>query len=198
MSTTRKLLPRAERQEAIHQAAARAFGRTGFAATSMEEVAAEAGVTKVLVYRHVESKESLYRSVLEQTSASLRQEYLAAAAESMPDAAIVAHLATARADPDGYRLLFVHAEREPEFAGYAAEIMGLLVAVADELFGQVVPSHLRHWATRLTTTMLVHAVLGWMESGDAAHDAEFRQRTAAGLAAFVGQIIDDSPPESSR
>ncbi|MDH3705842.1 MAG: TetR/AcrR family transcriptional regulator, partial [Acidimicrobiia bacterium] len=157
MSSTRKLLPRAERQEAIGQAAARAFVRTGFAATSMDDVAAEAEVTKVLIYRHVESKEALYRSVLERTSDELRHQFEQSRTATLPDAAIVAHLATARLDPDGYRLLFVHAEREPNFAGYAADIMELLVAMADELFGELVPAHLRPWCTRVSLTMLVDA-----------------------------------------
>jgi AcrR family transcriptional regulator len=189
VSTTRRLLPRAERQEAIEQAAARAFGRTGFAATSMDDVASEAGVTKVLVYRHVESKDSLYRSVLERTSALLRQEFVNAGSQSMPEASILAHLATARQDPDGYRLLFLHAEREPEFAAYASEIREVLVSVADELFGAAVAPHLRAWSTRVITTMLVDAVVEWLDSGDQAHDDEFRKRTAAALTAFVAQLL---------
>src|SRR5439155_4097621 len=54
------------RREAVLQAAASAFAHAGYAATSMEEIAAGAGVTKLIVYRHFGAKETLYRAVLEQ------------------------------------------------------------------------------------------------------------------------------------
>ena len=37
----------------------------GFAATSMEDVAEACGVTKLIVYRHFDSKEDLYRAILQ-------------------------------------------------------------------------------------------------------------------------------------
>ena len=62
-------LPRTERREQILTAATRAFARSGFAATSLDAVAAEAGVTHVILYRHFASKADLYRSVLNRTTA---------------------------------------------------------------------------------------------------------------------------------
>jgi len=52
----RQLLSRADRQAQLLRAAATAFARAGFAATSMDDVAAEAGVTKLIVYRNFDSK----------------------------------------------------------------------------------------------------------------------------------------------
>ena len=52
----------------------RAFARGGYAATSMEDVAAEAGITRLIVYRHFESKEALYRAVLTAVTERLRDE----------------------------------------------------------------------------------------------------------------------------
>ena len=74
MSTTR-LLPRAERAAAILQGAATAFAHSGYAATSMEDIAAASGITKLIVYRHFDSKEELYRSVLEGVAARLADEF---------------------------------------------------------------------------------------------------------------------------
>ena len=51
-----KLLRRPERRQALISAAARAFARDGFAAASLDDVAAEAGVTRVLIYRHFDSR----------------------------------------------------------------------------------------------------------------------------------------------
>lgn len=182
---TRTLLPAAERLDSIERAAARAFCRTGFAGTSMADVAAEAGVTKVLVYRHVDSKNGLYRSVLARVSTTLREEFAAALRGDVPDPATVAHLATARRDPDGYRLLFRHAQHEPEFAEYAAGVNAVIVGVADRAFGADVAPHLRRWAVEVTFRWLVQAVLAWLDHGRADHDAEFVAHTTAGLAALI-------------
>ena len=68
------MLPRAERRTAILQSAAQAFATSGFAHTSMDDVAAACGVTKLIVYRHFESKEELYREILEQVFHQLGEE----------------------------------------------------------------------------------------------------------------------------
>jgi AcrR family transcriptional regulator len=41
----------------------------------MDDVAAEAGVTKLIVYRHFDSKEELYRSVLDGVNARIADEF---------------------------------------------------------------------------------------------------------------------------
>ena len=59
------LLSRSERQASILRGAAQAFAHNGFAGTSMDDVAAACGVTKLILYRHFETKEGLYRAVLQ-------------------------------------------------------------------------------------------------------------------------------------
>ena len=117
----RVLLPRADRAASILRGAATAFARTGFAATSMEDVAAASGITKLIVYRHFESKEELYRAVLTRVSDRLAENF-AGALESERPGGVGARsmLVTAREDPDGFVLLWRHAAREPQFADYAA------------------------------------------------------------------------------
>src|SRR5207342_680675 len=44
--------------------AGRLFARSGYAATTLDEIAAAAGVTKPMVYRHFASKKSLYLALL--------------------------------------------------------------------------------------------------------------------------------------
>ncbi len=57
--------PRAERtRSAILRAASRLFGTDGYAHVSMDEVAAEAGVTKPTVYAHFGSKEALFETLI--------------------------------------------------------------------------------------------------------------------------------------
>src|SRR5260370_19299432 len=108
----RVLLPRARRREQILLAATRAFARAGFAATNLEDIATEAGVGRVILYRHFESKAELYRAVLRQAEDRLGD--VAGAAE-FTDSALDSLLAAAAADPSAFRPLFHPAPREPEF-----------------------------------------------------------------------------------
>jgi AcrR family transcriptional regulator len=109
-------LHRAERREQILAAATRAFARAGFAATSLDDVAAEAGITRVILYRHFESKADLYRAVLDRACTRLAE---AVGTGDYGDEAIPTLVRAAAADPGAFRLLFRHAAREPEFRDLA-------------------------------------------------------------------------------
>jgi len=54
-----------ERRPLLLDAAERTFGRLGFEATRIEDVAKEAGVAKGLLYRHFVSKEALFSAVMQ-------------------------------------------------------------------------------------------------------------------------------------
>src|SRR5579863_10133701 len=53
-----------ERRRAIVTAAVPLFARDGFAGTTTRELAAAAGVSEALLFRHFPSKQSLYREIL--------------------------------------------------------------------------------------------------------------------------------------
>jgi AcrR family transcriptional regulator len=53
------------KQEAILQGAVRLFLRSGYAGTSMDRVAAEAGVSKQTIYSHFQDKEGLFQALME-------------------------------------------------------------------------------------------------------------------------------------
>ena len=53
------------KRQAILQTAGRSFFDVGFAATSIEQVAAEAGVSKVTVYNHFGDKRGLFTAAVE-------------------------------------------------------------------------------------------------------------------------------------
>lgn len=70
--TSEKLSPRAQdKKKQIRLAAERLFLQNGFAATSMNAVTAEAGVSKQTVYSYYKSKEELLADVLKQLIHSL-------------------------------------------------------------------------------------------------------------------------------
>ena len=59
------------RRTLLEREALRLFGRRGYAATRLEDVAAAAGVTKPMVYRHFASKKDLYLALLRRHEADL-------------------------------------------------------------------------------------------------------------------------------
>lgn len=62
---------REKTQTAIVRAAKRIFGERGFAATTMDDIAAGAHVAKGSVYHHFPTKEALFEAVFEQASLEL-------------------------------------------------------------------------------------------------------------------------------
>lgn len=69
MSTTR--MPREQRRSQLLELATTVFTENGFQATSMDDIAAAAGVTKPVLYQHFDSKETLYIEVIDITAQSL-------------------------------------------------------------------------------------------------------------------------------
>lgn len=182
----RTLLPAADRKASILRAAAVAFARTGFRDTSMEDVAAEAGITRLIVYRHFGSKEDLYRAVLTEVSEQLILRFDAEVATRRPGFGLRTLLGVGRENPDGFVLLWRHAAREPEFADYArdwrrgateaAAMAGADLAVADVLQG---------WSAEAIVDVLVALVLAWLEDGDPARDDEWLGVAGAGVLAMI-------------
>lgn len=190
----RQLLRRDERRAQILRAAAQAFSRDGFAATSIDEVAKQAGITKLIVYRHFDSKSDLYRAVLSAATDRLAEEWVEVTADPHAVApGIRAMLTVAREMPDGFRLLYLHAVREQEFAPYAEEFQALQEALVDR---DVVPAAIpagprRSWAARIVVRYSVVSVIEWVELGDPDDDDGFHRRAAAGLRGMVAALAAD-------
>jgi AcrR family transcriptional regulator len=60
----RKRISAPERRAGVLRAAADLFAQHGYAGTRLEDIAAAAGVTKPIVYRHFDSKKALYLALL--------------------------------------------------------------------------------------------------------------------------------------
>ena len=72
-------------RRALLDGAARLFAEKGFAATSLDEVAAEARVTKGAVYHHFANKQALFEAVADQAEEDACAAILDAAAAEAPD-----------------------------------------------------------------------------------------------------------------
>jgi AcrR family transcriptional regulator len=161
---------REQTTERILDGAAAAFAKAGFAGTSMEEIAAAAGVSKLLLYRDFAGKRELYQAVLERTLARINERVPAEASND----ALRELIAAARRDPDGFTLLFRHAAREPEFAGYAARMQDEAIREAQKLMRDIEPDPvLRRWAAETTVIITYQAIITWLEHGDPTRDEEF-------------------------
>ncbi|MEY2433030.1 MAG: hypothetical protein QOC92_2755 [Acidimicrobiaceae bacterium] len=187
MSTAaRQLLARPERQASILRGAASAFSHSGFAATSMDDVAAACGVTKLIVYRHFESKEELYRTILERVFHRMAEELDAGLRQTtLRGVGARTLLTVAREDPDGFVLLWRHAAREPQFADYAHDQRALAASAVRELMSLKSGDEVMdHWSAEATFGWLVEAVMTWLEVGDAHRDEEFVERATDALRAM--------------
>ena len=181
----RRRLGRAERSEAVLVAAAAAFADGGFAGTSMAEIAACAEVSHLIIYRHFASKEALYAAVLRRAV-----DHLAARFES-PDAVdrfgptVAAILDVARSDAAGFRVLWRHATREPDFASWVDTARDILHSWARAALEPVVAGEIREWAVRAQVAYVLEAVLNWIEAGDPGLDDRFLEATRAALRAGI-------------
>jgi AcrR family transcriptional regulator len=156
-------LRRAERREQILSAATQAFARAGFAATSLDDIATQAGVSRAILYRHFDSKTDLYRAVLDRACTRLAE---ATGTGNYTAASIDALVEVAAADPNAFRLLFHHAAREPEFRAEMDRFQETMVTVARRELAQVIPdSSWAAWAAHLAPTVAVEAVIAWLDAG---------------------------------
>ncbi len=76
--------PGSAKRRAIARAATAVFLRDGYAAASMDEITAAAGVSKQTVYNHFGSKEQLFLAVIQEAISGVLEEFLAALATSFP------------------------------------------------------------------------------------------------------------------
>jgi AcrR family transcriptional regulator len=161
--TPLRRLRRAERREQLLAAATRAFARTGFAATSLDDIATTAGISRVLLYRHFDSKTDLYRAVLDR---AIQRLTAAVGTRDYTDASIDALLGAAADDPDGFRLLFHHAAREPEFRQQMDRFQRGMVATARRELARVIGDRAwAQWAAQLAPVVAIEAVMAWLDAG---------------------------------
>jgi AcrR family transcriptional regulator len=96
----------------ILAAARRLFASAGFDATSIDDIAARAGVAKGAVYHHFDSKEAIFTRVLEDVQAEIAALPVPAATRAMPDpldmiAAETLRYLLAATEPSRKRILLI-------------------------------------------------------------------------------------------
>jgi AcrR family transcriptional regulator len=139
-------LPRAEREQQVMAAARRLFAERGYATVTMDDVAAEVGVTKPLLYTYFGNKEQLYLDCMGPAADALITTVGGAVAAAADPADALARgtrafFAFIEADREAWRVLFdgtlpgsgavgarVHEYRERLAAGIAQTLLARLPA----------------------------------------------------------------------
>jgi AcrR family transcriptional regulator len=133
-------LPAAARRRQLLDVALARFAEQGFHATSMEDVAEAAGVTKPVLYQHFRSKRALYLELLDDVGARLLEAITkATAAATTPreqvEAGFKAYFRFVAGHQEAFTLLFGSgARRDDEFAEAVREVEA---AVATAIAGLI-------------------------------------------------------------
>ncbi|MBL3665255.1 TetR/AcrR family transcriptional regulator [Streptomyces sp. M2CJ-2] len=134
-----KRIPRAVREQQMLDAAVRTFGRRGYTAASMDEIAELAGVSKPLVYLYLNSKEELFTACIRREATALVEAVRAGASPGLPAdrqlwSGLTAFFTHTARHPDAWAVLHLQARTHGEaFAAEVATMRAEVVAFVTEL-----------------------------------------------------------------
>jgi AcrR family transcriptional regulator len=168
-----------QRREQLVTTAQRLFGERGYRATTMEDIANAAGVTKPLLYQHFVSKRALYLELVHQVSSELLEALSAAHARSngpreMVDNGLGAYFELIVTHEDAFRLLF--GRQAPDDPELFVAVRKVETAVID-LIEAHMPTNLAPAHRRL----LAYTIIGVAEAGTRYWVEQSRKDAAAAM-----------------
>jgi AcrR family transcriptional regulator len=163
--STPRRLPRAEREQQTLDVAQALFAKDGFAAVTMDDVAAAVGVTKPLLYNYFGNKERLYLACLGRTADALIAHLTDAFAQAADPgeglrAAVRAFFAFVEADRASWQVLY---DETLPAGGEIAQHIDAYRAKATALVGSAL-QHLDPAPDPALVPGMAHALLGAVES----------------------------------
>lgn len=201
-------LEREARREALLDATDRIIQRDG-PAVSMASIAAEAGITKPILYRHFGDKEGLYAALAARHTDRLLHLLQAALStggtpRERVERTIDAYLSTIEAEPQVYRFL-VHSAEFPAAAQAHGQVQSFLrrlsellaLGIAAELGLQPGSARAETWA-RGIVGMVQSAGDWWLQTGSSDRDAVVRELTDLLWGAYPEAAARRSRPSSRR
>lgn len=132
-------MPAAQRRSQLLETAVHVFAEHGYHATSMNDVAETAGVTKPVLYQHFSSKRELFVEVLTDVGNELRDTITKATSDAAGPREQVhnglrAYFHFVEDRSDSFRVLFGSgARRDPEFASFARSVEETIAEMIAEL-----------------------------------------------------------------
>jgi AcrR family transcriptional regulator len=167
----RKRLPSNERRATIIEAAGRLFGERGYDATRLDDIAAAAGVTKPILYRHFDGKQALYLALLER-----HRDDLASFAAVIPDVGtpeqrlrpvLELWLDYVEARSYAWKMLFRDSGGGPEIAAFRLEVNTRARAVLEGIIASMseagIPRRELEPLAELMSMGMAALVLRWIE-----------------------------------
>jgi AcrR family transcriptional regulator len=162
-SATRKRIAPDARRELIEGAAARLFADRGYGGTTLDDIAADAHVTKPMVYRHFESKKALYLALLERH----RDDMPRFLEQADMGAVLERWFAYVQERPHGWKMLFRDASGDAEIQAYRLEVQATaraLIAVMVEAQAEsALPPEEVEPLAELLRTGLAGLALWWID-----------------------------------
>lgn len=180
-------LPRAQRRVQLIDSAAGTFLRQGYARTSMEDVAQDAGVSRLIVYRVFDSKPQLYRAVLQRVIDAMTEVILGRDVADLRPAGARVLVPIARSQPDAFRLLWRHSLHEPEFSDVGRQVRAVVTQYGRAVYRAAVGEHdpvKVEWAARSSANHLMESVCTWLDVGTPDRDEEAGDLISAGMRAL--------------
>jgi AcrR family transcriptional regulator len=185
-----------DKREQLLDAADRVVQREGSAAT-MNLIAAEAGITKPILYRHFGDKVGLYRALADRHIDELLERLRAALAtrgglRARTRATVEAYLAAVEEHPQVYRFLVERAAvEEPDVRG---QVQGFVRRFGEELAAGMASEPQMEGLERTRAVIWAHAIAGmvqatgdwWLDHPDVPRQAVVDQLSALLWQGFAG------------
>ena len=155
-------LPAEQRRSQLLDVACQQFATRGFHTTSMDDVAAAAGVTKPVLYQHFPSKRALFTELLEEVGRQLIDELTVATSAASTgrervEEGFAAYFRFVTANEAAFRVLFgASARNDPEFA----EIVERVLDEAADAISMLIEID----ATAAHRRVLAHGLIGIAEA----------------------------------
>ena len=143
--------PHAERRDQLLLVARKIFAERGFQATTMDDIAKEAGFTKPILYQYFESKTELYREIVNQTAQKLLDSLRDGVSQvdsprAKIEVAFRVYFEMVVSETDAFRILFIHSH-EGETRGDLRNVELGLVSFLEPLIAvRIKPDHRRQLA----------------------------------------------------
>lgn len=181
-----------ERREQLLRVASTLFSQTGYDATTMDQVAQAAGVTKPLLYQHFDSKHALYEEIVTTAANSLlAQLALAASPQASPrekvERGLSVFFSLIASDDASYRLLLTTSTDE-DIAHHLDLVEHHIIEFVDPLIDAGLEDDHRRLLAAAVVGTAKSVVVHWLETTDVLSPAK-RSDEVERLARWCAQLV---------